>query len=101
MDIVKQLDGERIAKDVAARSQALEVLSRRPKFAAQWSYWLNTVFGSSLGGYLASYGGSHGQLLLGAVSGAAFFLSLTVFQDCIRLRRRLDAAIVLLHIDRH
>ena len=101
MDIVKQLDGERIAKDVAIRSQALEVLNRQPKHASQWSYGFNIVFGSILGGYLAFYERSHGQLLLGAVSGAAFFLSITVFQECLRLRRRLDAAIVLLRINQH
>ena len=99
MDIVKQLDGERIAKDLAARSQAFEVLNRRPGLFNQWHYWLLLVLGSVVGGALTYSGGSRAQLVLAPVAAIALFLGGATFQECLRLRRRLDAAIVLLRIN--
>ena len=96
MNIGTQIDGERIAKDVIAQTLALEAISKRPRNFSPWNYGLSLLFGSAWGVFIASYTGPHAQLILGSASGIAVILSITTFWECLRLRRRLDAAIVLL-----
>ncbi|MDP3539019.1 MAG: hypothetical protein Q8S26_10015 [Azonexus sp.] len=95
MNIANQLEGNRIAKEVTAQHQALELISARSPNFSQWHYGLTIVVGCCLG-VLNTYAGEHAQLLAGILAGTGFSLGVVAFQQCIILRRRLDAAIVLL-----
>ncbi|MCV2369839.1 hypothetical protein [Roseateles oligotrophus] len=96
MNIATQVEGERIAKDVADHASALEVVLKRPKFFSMWNYWLSLLFGAAWGVFMVSYAGPYTQLILGAASGIALVLAIAVFKECLSLRRRLDAVITLL-----
>jgi hypothetical protein len=97
MNIANQLEGNRIAREVATQQQALELISARPRPTnlSQWHYGLAIVAGGCLGA-VNVYAGEHAQLLVGILAGIGFFLGIAAFQECLSLRRRLNAAIVLL-----
>lgn len=95
MNIANQLEGSRIAKEVTAQHEALELIRARPTNFSQWHYGLAIVAGGCIGA-LNAYAGEHAQLLVGILAGIGFFVGVVAFQECLSLRRRFDAAIVLL-----
>lgn len=96
MSIANQLDGERIAQDVARKQLALELLERHPGKFTQWHYWVSIAFGAAMGGFYAIYQGQYAQVVVGVMAGTGFFLGVGAFQQTLRLHRRLEAALVLL-----
>ncbi len=96
MNIASQLDGNRIAKEVTAQQEALELLRARPKNFSQWHYALALAGGGCLGVLNTYAAGAYAQLFVGILAGMGFFLGIVAFQECLSSRRRLDAAIVLL-----
>ena len=95
MNAATQLEGSRIAKDVASQSAALHRLGEPQRPLNQWIYALFIGLGAAWGWLASSNTGAHAQLLVGITSGVAFFLAICAFQECIRLRRRLEAILVL------
>ena len=98
MNVATQIVGERLAKEVEAKARAVEVVSQREHSFTSWQSvgWL--VLGGAWG-FLISKSGYVGTELIGATTGAAFFLAAGAFKECIALRRRLEAVIVLLRQD--
>lgn len=96
MSIANQLDGERIAQDVARQRLALELLDRHPGKFTQRHYFLAIVLGAAFGGLNAFYLGQYALLAVGVLAGAGFWLAVGAFQETLSLRCRLDAALVLL-----
>ncbi|MBS1144951.1 MAG: hypothetical protein H6R14_2357 [Proteobacteria bacterium] len=95
MNIVNQLEGNRIAKEVTAQAEALALIRARPTNFSQWHYVLAIVAGGCIGA-LNAYAGEYAQLFMGMSAGIGFFVGVVAFQECLKLRRRFDAAIVLL-----
>ena len=95
MNVATQIDGERIAKDVIAEAEAQEVLGKRPRLFTQWNYWFAIIFSSAWGSFIATYTGHNAQLFLGVIAGIALLVGLAALQECLSLRRRLDAVLVL------
>jgi hypothetical protein len=96
MNTGTQIDGMRIAKDIASQSAALELLNERQRPLNQWFYALCIAFGAGLGWLVSSSPqGAHAQMTVAVTSGVAFFLAICAFQECIRLRRRVEAMLVL------
>ena len=94
MNVSLELDGERLAKEVANRANALEVLRQRQNPFAAWQYVVLLVVGG-LWGYFTSQARSVGAELVGAAAGAGIFLAAAGFRECLSLRRRLNAVLVL------
>ncbi|NOS97402.1 MAG: hypothetical protein HOP25_02895 [Methylotenera sp.] len=94
MNVTSPIDSERIFNDVIAQTSALKVIKNCPKRFSNWDYGLWTLIGFAWGWFVSS--SEEAPLILSVASGIAFFLSVAVFRECLRLRRRLDAAIVLL-----
>jgi len=87
MNISKELEGERIAKDVADRAAALDILERnRP--TRWWEYMLTFVLA---GGWSWLTVLASSRWLLGLASGVGLFVSVAAFSECVHLRRRVDA----------
>lgn len=95
MSIAHQLEGERIAKEVTAKHEALELICAHSKKFSLWHYGAAIVTGGGIGAANA-FAGEHAQLLVGILAGIGFCVGGAAFQECLCLRRRLDAAIVLL-----
>ncbi|MCT7328728.1 hypothetical protein [Ralstonia mojiangensis] len=95
MSPATQVEGEIIAKQVAQRVEAEATLAEYRAPIARWQYFFWLVVGFVWGGSTGAWA-THGALFIGAVAGAAFFLAAAAFRECIDLRRRLDATLVLL-----
>jgi hypothetical protein len=95
MSPATQVEGEIIAKQVAQRAEAEAILAKYRAPIAKWQYLFWLVVGFVWGGSTAAWT-THGALFIGAVAGAAFFLAAVAFRECLDLRRRLDATLVLL-----
>lgn len=96
MNMATQLDGERIVKQVADEVQAREVLAQRYRPVTTWQYAMALVAGVLWGVLVASQLGSNGSILIGAAAGVGMFVGAASYRQCIQMRRRLDAALVLL-----
>ena len=94
MNVATQIVGERLAKEVEAQAIAVETLSQPQRSFTSWQYvgWL--VLGGAWG-FFISKSVHVGTELIGATAGAAFFLAAAAFKECITLRRKLEAVIVL------
>ena len=90
-----QIDGERIARAVTVRSQALDELSSAKGTAFSWKYVGLLVVGG-VWGWFVSTQTTHGPVLVGIAAGIAAFLAPVAFVECIKLRRRLEAVIALM-----
>jgi len=97
MNAEVHMTGERLAKLVAARAAALEVINSASSPPLWWHYCFLIILGIGQG-WLVSHSGQNGNYVLGSVAGAGFFLAIAAFIECIRLRKRLDATISLLRI---
>lgn len=90
-----QISAERLAKSVASRADALEIMdARQPKLS-----FLNAcaavLFGAGIS-WLAAHTGPGTPFIVGVPAGAGFLLAANSYFECIRLRKRLDAAVVLI-----
>lgn len=102
MNIVEEIEGRRIAKDVEARAKALGVLNRSKSKMPQW---LNLAFIIASGVGLGTLGAAialgpypYGILFIGIVASLGYFFGVTLFYEVIWLRRRLDAMTTLLRL---
>ncbi len=95
MNASTQLDGEKIAKAVAARSQALDTLLNEKRAAFSWQY-LGLALLGAVWGWAVSQAGADGHVLVAGAAGAGFFIAAAALRECIKLRRRLDAMLVIL-----
>lgn len=90
-----QIADERIAKDVALRTEALEVLAQRPS-RLTWGHGLALGFAASALGWSTFGESPWGPRLLAVVTATALGLVVVALRECASLRRRLDAALILL-----
>lgn len=95
MNTSTQLDGEKIAKAVAARSQALDTLLNEKRATFSWQY-LGLALLGAVWGWAVSKAGADGNVLIAGAAGAGFCIAAGAFRECIKLRRRLDAVLVIL-----
>ena len=90
-----QITGERLAKSVATRADVLDVLdAKQPRLS-----FLNACAAVLVGGGITWLGGQVGSstaFIIGVPAGAGFLLAANSYFECIRLRKRLDAAVILL-----
>jgi hypothetical protein len=89
--------GQRIAKEVARRAWATEVLSERIHVFS-WIDGLGLIAAVGIGGSFGAFFDSS-RWLVDAAAGIGFFIGATAYVECLRLRRRLEAALVLLRED--
>jgi len=95
MNASTQIDGEKIAKAVVARSQALDTLLNERRVVFSWQY-LGLILLGGVWGWLVSKVGADGNMLVAVAAGAGFSLAAAAFRECIKLRRRQDAMVVIL-----
>jgi len=95
MNASTQIDGEKIAKAVVARSQALDTLLNVKSAAFFWHYLGLALMGGA-SGWLISKAGAEGNFAIAVAAGMGSFLASAAFIECIKLRRRLDAILVIL-----
>ncbi len=96
MNIATDFDAESIARSVAAEARARDIVRSGRRALAGWHYPLLIAVGAALGWSLSAGAGPATHLLSCMVAGVGFFLGSAAFIECIALRRRLDAALVLL-----
>ncbi len=94
MSIAEEIDGRRIAKDVETRAKALRTLERTQ--TNRWTWWVaaaaNVVFFAAMGA------ASRKDIWwIGITVGVGYALGVLALFEVTVLRRRLDAAITLLH----
>lgn len=94
MNASTQMDGETIAKAVVARSKALDTLFNEKQGVFSWQYVGLTVLGGAWG-WVVFLAGQKATLLVSIAAGSGFFLAAAAFLECVRLKRRLDAVLVL------
>lgn len=85
--------GRQVARAAEARLDAIEALAKRNPPFRFWHYWLTLLFGVGWGLVVAQI---EVPWLVSSVAGAGLFLAAAAFVQCVRLRRRLDAVVVLL-----
>jgi hypothetical protein len=90
-----QITGRRIATDVACRAAALEVIAKRPHV---FSWWHVCVLVLLIAGnaWLSTHAGSTTVFVVGGIAQLGFLLAINAHVECLKLRRRIDAALVLL-----
>jgi hypothetical protein len=94
MNAASELDGARIAKAVSATAEATDVLRRTQRPSVVW-FFVMVGSGFVLSASLASVFAST-QWLVATGAGAGFTLAMLAHLECLRLHRRLNAALVLL-----
>lgn len=96
-NITTQIEGERIAKAVAEKHSAREVLLNEKRFEFSWTYFGLILMGGLWGWSVSTYiQGSLVTNVIGTAAGVAFMLAVATFNECLRLRRRQVAIIALL-----
>ena len=90
-----QIDGERIAKAVAVRSQALDEFLNEKRTVFSWKY-IGLIGLGGVWGWFVTTQTTSGPVLVGIAAGIAFFIAPAAFVECIKLRRRLEAVIALM-----
>lgn len=94
-----QIAGERISKDVAARAAAVDVITSRVHFFSWWHICLFVLLGVG-NTWFSAYAGSTTMFVVGGIAQLGFLLALNAHVECFRLRRRIDAALVLVQQDK-
>jgi hypothetical protein len=96
MNQATQIDGERLAKVVAERAEALEQLRRLERSHFPW--YLNALMAGmgALCGWNTAMWMPNGHEIIAAVAGAALMFSAVVFREANIARRRIDALLILL-----
>ena len=90
-----QIIGERLAKNVAAHVAALDVINARVQIFSWWHLCaLTALVAGNI--WLGAHAGSTTMFVVGAVAQLGFVLAVNAHVECIKLRKRLDAALVLL-----
>jgi uncharacterized membrane protein len=95
VNIQTQIDGQRLAKSVASRTAALEVINERYPVLSWWQLPLIVLMGIG-SSWLGTHGGTDGALVLAIVATLGVALALNACIQCIKLRKRVDAVLVLL-----
>ncbi len=90
-----RIAGDQLAKSVARRSEALETLNTESRKWNVWHLCLTIAVGVGIS-WFGGHAGANGVFVVYAATGAGFLLAANAYFECIRLRKRLDAAIVLL-----
>ena len=90
-----QLD--RKMKNLVAHSDAMDTLTSRREAptASRWWYLFLVAIGSALG-WLLHFATPNQSLVLCLFAGIGFVVAINAYIECIKLRKRLDATIVLL-----
>ena len=99
MNAVTEISGKLLAKKVVAKAKAVEALSQREHSLTTWQLVSWCVVGGVQGFFVAKNVNVVGTEVIGATAGAALFLAAAAFKECINLRRKLAAVIVLLQQD--
>jgi|GEM_PF-2264662 len=94
MNASTQIDGEKIAKAVVARSQALHTLLNEKRTVFSWQY-LGLILLGGFWGWLVLKTGAYSSVFVAVAAGVGFVLACAAFIECVKLRRRLEALIVL------
>lgn len=95
MDSETRILGQQLAREVAARAKAREILEARAH-AFSWWQLLLTCVAAGICAVLAGRTLSIATTAAVAVALVAFLLAVAALLECVRLRRRFDAAMVLL-----
>ena len=95
MNFQTQIDGQRLAKSVASRAAALDVINEHSPILSWWQLALIVLMGIS-SGWLGTHGGTDGALVLAIAATLGVALALNACIQCIKLRKRVDAVLVLL-----
>lgn len=90
-----EIDGKRLAKTVASRMKAYEILRAPSSKATWWHLGLAVVVGTGMS-WFGAHAGSNSVFAIGIAAEIGFLLAANAYFECVRLRKRLDAAIVLL-----
>ena len=88
-----QITGERIAMDVAARAAAADVLTSKVHFFSWWHVCMIVLFAAGnawLGSHVSTT-----MFVVGDVAQLGLLLAVNAHVECLKLRRRIDAALVL------
>ena len=95
MNSEAEIIGERLAKGVVAHAAALDVINARVHIFSWWHVCvlLALVAGNT---WLGTHAESTTMFVVGAVAQLGFLLAINAHVECIKLRKRLDAALVLL-----
>lgn len=94
--IVAEVDGKRIAQDTADHIRAVEeIRKRRSPFNLLRITGL-VAAGSAWGWFMARGDDPRLATIAAIATGVAFFVSVSAAAECFRLRRQLDAVLVLM-----
>ena len=96
MNIAKQIEGERLSRDVAEYVRALEEVKVRRRPFSVWTTVILVALGSLCGVSMTLADDASIRILLNVSTGVALLLGAAATGECIRLRRQLDAVLVLL-----
>jgi len=97
MSIESQMLGKRLAKSVNTRAEAEALLSQRSHIFGFWQFVLILAGSLSLG-WVASQRVSGILMLVSGVADLAIILSAAAIFECIKLRRRVQALIILSYV---
>ena len=92
--VATQLEGEKIARDVKELVRVRALLAERPRRFGPMAALAALALGLGWA-WMATQTSATG--LLAIVAGVGFFSAIAAFRECMSLRRRLDAALVLLN----
>lgn len=95
-DPSKEFIGVQLAKAVAQRSAALDVLRENPRRMGFAQYVASVIGVAIPGSYFGNITGTNGGWILGAAIGCALALGIQAVGESYRLRKRVDAAITIL-----
>lgn len=95
LNIATRIDGERIARETAEYARAVEEIGKR---RSPFTFWLTMILmamGSAWGSWVTRLDDPRMHMILAIATGIAVFVSVSTAAECIRLRRQLDAVLVL------
>lgn len=95
MNIATQIDGERIARETADYVWAVEEIRKRRSPVTFWLTLILMAMGSAWGSWVNRSDDPRMHMILAIATGIAVFVSVSTAAECIRLRRQLDAVLVL------
>lgn len=89
------ITARQLASSAATRARALDELARSDRFHWSWVHVALTLAGGLWGWVMATFVAS-GPMLVGIAAGAAFVVAAGTYRETSRMKRRLDAVVVLL-----
>jgi hypothetical protein len=91
MNIVTQLDGERIAKDAVKRALAVDAMAATAETVNPLTLLVVVVSSAMTCGILGTKDEMIFRIIVGALTGATFAMACLTYADVRRLRRRVEA----------